>query len=135
MLHAGDAAAGYSLDEVFPELPNTRRRPAVRQPRPTVDADTDAAPGASRLRKATGATPPPATRDPAQELVRAMAAADPRAFGRSQALDDLRRTMGLEQDWPAFHAALELAVRRSWVHYRGNTHCALTSQGLDAAAL
>ena len=141
LLREAAAEAGYALDEVFPELSGAARPVSQPMGRPVAPRSPDAVPSVARARHAQTAarvsTPlisPAAPLQAANHLVRALAKEGPRSVALSQSLDAVRKAMGLDNDWPAFHAALEVAARRNWVHFRGNDHCALTDDGFAVAS-
>ena len=125
LLRAAAEEAGYTVAAVFPEFASGRRAPARGTPRSAPPTKAARVPKAPK----TGLAPVPQL-DPAQQLVRALAAGDPKGAGLSQSLDAVRASMGLSDNWPAFHAATETAARRNWLHFRGNDHCVLTPDGL-----
>lgn len=125
LLRAMAEEAGHTLDALFPEFASVRRVSAPKKRSLVGSTKQTRRPRAPR----PGDTASPLL-DPAQQLVRALAAGDPKAAGLSQALATVRTSMGLQGNWPAFHVAMEDAARRNWLHFRGNDHCVLTPEGL-----
>lgn len=50
------------------------------------------------------------------------------------ALDAVLISLNMQAHWSLFHAGMEEASRRNWVHFRGNSHCVLTQDGARAAS-
>lgn len=128
--------AGYALEEVFPELHGIAQATApAAGPRSRAAGDgipalpvPDAAPA-----RAPAPAPAPAAVDPLHAVVRGAARCAANRRGMPIPLAQVRSAADLEADWPAFHAALEQAVRRGWLHFSGNDACILTPDGEAAA--
>ncbi|MBB5207924.1 hypothetical protein [Chiayiivirga flava] len=135
LLHASAAEAGYRLADVFPEFPI----PAIpAEPAPaTSPADTPSAHSTGAAVPSVAAVVadarPADARSVAREIARALVGV-PHADVLAVELRTLQATLGLDAQWPLFHAGMEEASRRNWVHFRGNDRCVLTDEGARAAA-
>ena len=61
-------------------------------------------------------------------------AATPHSDVVAVALAAVQARLQLDGQWSLFHAGMEEASRRNWVHFRGNDRCVLTDDGAKAAA-
>lgn len=148
MLKAEAVRLGYELAEVFPEMVIRARAVPVGESMATAKQTPGAAARPDGARK--HASPDVSLRpgrpsavskqeslgpvDVARQIVRALKSRDAFSAHLSVPLDALLQQMGMTTQWAAFHAGMEEANRRNWVHFRGNSHCVLTAEG-DAAAL
>lgn len=143
MLQVEALRLGYELVEVFPEI-QTLARP--RQTAKALATDTRA-PGTNALSGTlrgrslpdgsadTPSPEPPRKHEPlapvdvARKIVFALKSRDAFSAHLSVPLDALLQQVGMAEEWAAFHAGMEEANRRNWVHFRGNSHCVLTAEG------
>lgn len=142
LLHAMAADAGYSLADVFPELDLPAVQPGVLRSVPLAVAVATGAPAESQDLPAPPPPPPPRPASApvsdaeivARDIIRALAS-KPHSEVVAVNIDAVQAMVGLNHDWPLFHAGMEEASRRNWIHFRGNSQCVLTGDGTAAAAV